>query len=259
MELLRSLLGHPRTRHLDLDDPRTTELRRAIIQDKPFLKRVYTDWYRTIADALPAERGPVLELGSGPGFLRDFVPQELVTSERFFCTGVDVILDGQALPFGDGSLRAIVLTDVLHHLPRVRSFFHEAQRSLRPRGIVAMVEPWVTTWSRLVYTRLHHEPFRPETNEWEFPQAGPLSSANGALPWVVFERDRNRFEREFPELSIERVAPFMPFRYLVSGGVSLRTLMPAWTYAGWNSLESSLAPLMHRWAMFAFIVLRRRG
>src|SRR4029453_1570325 len=118
-----------------------------------------------------------------------------------FCTGVDVILDGQALPFGDASLRAIVLTDVLHHLPRVRSFFHEAQRSLRPGGIVAMVESWVTTWSRLVYKRLHHEPFRPETNEWEFPQAGPLSSANGALPWVVFERDRDRFEREFPGLS----------------------------------------------------------
>jgi hypothetical protein len=152
-----------------------------------------------------------------------------------------------------------VLTDVLHHLPRVRSFFHEAQRSLRPSGVVAMVEPWVTNWSRLVYTRLHHEPFQPEAKEWEFPEAGPLSSANGALPWVVFDRDRHRFEREFPGLSIERVAPFMPFRYLVSGGVSLRTLMPAWTYAGWNRLESSLAPLMHRWAMFAFIVLRRRG
>ena len=259
MGLLHSLLAHPRTRHLDVDDPRTTELRRDIIREKPFLKRIYDDWYRLISAALPDDRGPVLELGSGAGFLREFAPRELITSERFYCASVDAILDAQALPFADGSLRAIVLTDVLHHLPRVRAFFREADRTLRPGGTIVMIEPWVTTWSRVVYTRLHHEPFRPETREWEFSETGPLSSANGALPWIVFVRDRARFEHEFPGLRIETITPFMPFRYLVSGGVSLRTLMPAWTYAGWSRLETSLTPLMHRWAMFAFIVLRRHG
>lgn len=258
MQRLRTWLAHPRTRHLDLDDPRTTDLRRAIIREKPFLKRIYDEWYSEIAAAVPGEAGPVLELGSGPGFLREVIPRDLITTERLFCGGVDAILDGHALPFADASLRAIVFTDVLHHLARVRSFFQEAQRSLRPGGVVVMVEPWVTPWSRFVYTRLHHEPFVPEKAEWEFPQSGPLSSANGALPWMVFARDRARFEREFPLLAIERIVPFMPFRYLVSGGVSLRTLMPAWTYSGWVRFESSLARYMNHWAMFAFIVLRRR-
>ena len=259
MGLLHSLLAHPRTRHFDLDDPRTTECRRDIIREKPFLKRVYDDWYRLISAALPNDQGPVLELGSGAGFLREFVPRELITSERFYCAGVDAILDAQALPLEGGSLRGIVMTDVLHHLPRVRAFFREAERTLRPGGIIVMIEPWVTTWSQWVYTRLHHEPFRPEARDWEFPDAGPLSSANGALPWIVFVRDRASFEREFPGLRIETITPFMPFRYLVSGGVSLRPSMPAWTYSGWSRLETSLAPLMHRWAMFAFIVLRREG
>lgn len=257
MRALRDWLAHPLTRGLDLDDPRTTERRREIIRDKPFLKRIYDDWYAAIAAALPAAAGPVLELGSGAGFIREVIPGPVVTSERLFCDGVDAILDGQVLPFPDGSLRAIVFTDVLHHLPDVRSFFREAERTLRPGGVVAMVEPWVSGWSRLVYTRLHHEPFVPDAAEWAFPGSGPLSSANGALPWIVFERDRARFEREFPALALVRVQPFMPFRYLVSGGVSMRTLMPAWSYAGWARVEAALAAKMDRWAMFAVIVLRR--
>jgi SAM-dependent methyltransferase len=254
---LRAWLAHPQTRHLDLDDPATTDLRRAILQEKAFLRRIYQDWYDELAAARPRGAGAVLEIGSGAGFLRDVVGPGLIRSERLRCAGVDVTLDGQRLPFRDGTLKAIVFTDVLHHLPQVALFFAEAQRTLRSGGAVAMVEPWVTRWSRFVYGRLHHEPFRPESPAWEFPEAGPLSGANGALPWMVFERDRQRFEHEFPRLRIERVRPFMPFRYLLSGGISLRSLVPCWTYPGWTWLEARLARRMHEWAMFVLIVLRR--
>jgi hypothetical protein len=61
-----------------------------------------------------------------------------------------------------------------------------------------MIEPWVTPWSRLVYTRMHHEPFVPAAAQWEFLTTGPLSGANGALPYILFSRDRAQFELEFP-------------------------------------------------------------
>ena len=122
-----------------------------------------------------------------------------------------------------------------------------------------MVEPWVTRWSTLVYTRLHHEPFDPGAEQWEFPSTGPLSGANGALPWIVFQRDRSRFEREFPQWSIERITPLMPFRYLVSGGVSLRSLMPGWSSSAWSQAEKILGDRGERMAMFAKIVVRRLG
>ena len=89
-----------------------------------------------------------------------------------------------------------------------------------------MIEPWVTPWSRLVYTKLHYEPFDPEMAHWEFPESGPLSGANNALPWILFVRDRDQFEREFPMWSIQSMRPMMPIRYLVSGGVGFRALMP---------------------------------
>jgi hypothetical protein len=80
--MIRSLLAHPLTRGLDIDDPRTTQLRREIIQEKSFLRQIYQEWYATIAGALPRSMGPVLELGSGAGFLKDFLPG-LITSEIF--------------------------------------------------------------------------------------------------------------------------------------------------------------------------------
>jgi SAM-dependent methyltransferase len=256
--ILRNLLAHPLTRGLDIDDPRTTDLRRRIVRSKPFLRRIYEEWYAKIAAALPEGPGRVLELGSGAGFLGQYVPG-LITSEIFPCPGVDVVLDGQRLPLADGSLRAVVMTDVLHHLPRVRDFFAEAGRCVRPGGTVVMIEPWVSRWSRLVYTRLHHEPFRPDAEAWEFPATGPLSGANGGLPWILFRRDRAAFERQFPQWRIDRVEPFMPLRYLLSGGVSMRSLMPGPTFAAWRGLERAASRWRDQTAMFAFVKLVREG
>ncbi len=63
-EFLRRLLTHPLTASLDADDPRTTELRRQILESKPFLKKIYEEWYAEIAGALPQGSGAMLELGS---------------------------------------------------------------------------------------------------------------------------------------------------------------------------------------------------
>jgi SAM-dependent methyltransferase len=258
MSTLRRWLELPLTRGLDIDDPRTTHLRRRILAGKPFLRRIYQEWYQAIAASLPPGRAPVLELGAGAGFLGDFVPG-LVRSEVFYTPGLELVLDGLALPFAAGSLRGIAMTNVLHHLPRPLRFFAEAARCVRPGGVVTMIEPWVTPWSRWVYTRLHHEPFLPESREWEIPAGGPLSGANGALPWILFQRDRERFEREAPEWRVRSIEPMMPFSYLVSGGVALRGLMPAATYPLWRGLEKVLSPAIGRLAMFAHVVLERGG
>jgi SAM-dependent methyltransferase len=250
--MLKNLLAHPLTRGIDLDDPKTTTLRREIIRSKPFLRRIYDEWYRWIADQIPRGAGGVLELGSGAGFFDELVP-ETITSEIFLLPGIRCVLDGQQMPFADASLKAIVMSDVLHHLPRVRLFFAEAVRTLRPGGVVAMVEPWNTAWSRLIYQNLHHEPFRPEADAWEFPSSGPLSGANGALPWICLARDRASFEREFPQLAIELIQPILPLRYLLSGGVSMRSLMP-----GFASGPVSLLEAAWPGAMFARLLLRRR-
>lgn len=256
--VFKLLLAHPLTRALNIDDPNTTQLRRQIIREKRFLQQIYLEWYAALAEALPEGPGRVLELGSGAGFLNDLI-HELITSDVFSYPGIRVVLDGEKLPFSNKVLRGILMIDVLHHFSRPRCFFTEAGRCIRPGGIIAMIEPWVTPWSRFIYTWLHHEPFCPEAKEWEFHLKGPLSSANGALPWILFKRDREQFEREYPIWEIQVIKPMMPFRYLIAGGISMRQLMPYWSFALWHKVENMLQPWMNNLAMFAFIVLRRRA
>ena len=258
MGRLKAWLAHPLTSGCDLDDPQTTSLRRRIIKEKVFLRRIYEEWYEEVITSLPHGPEPVLELGSGAGFMNDFIPN-LITSEAFVCPNVSAVIDAMNLPFADNSLRAVVMTDVLHHIPNVRRFLSEATRCVRTGGAIIMIEPWVSTWSRLIYSRLHHEPFEPQALEWSFPTSGPLSGANSALPWILFERDRKRFGRDFPAWEIESIKPMMPFRYLVSGGLSTRDIMPAWSFGGWRFLEKLLTPGMDFWAMFARIVLVKKS
>ncbi len=256
--MFKSILAHPLTKGLEIDDPHTTELRRRIIHEKEFLRRIYVEWYRAIASAIPTGEGDVLELGSGAGFLQNFIPG-LITSEVFKCSNASIVLDGCFLPFSNGVLKAIVMTDVFHHISQPREFLKEATRCVGEGGVLVMIEPWVTPWSQWVYQKLHHEPFRPHAKVWEFSRSGPLSGANGALPWIIFKRDRSLFEQEFPGWKIQMIKLGMPFRYLVSGGVSLRSLMPGWAFVFWHTLEKALRPWMQNLAMFAQIVLQRKG
>jgi len=154
-----------------------------------------------------------------------------------------------------GALKAIVMSNVMHHMPQVRRFFAEATRCLQPGGVVAMVEPWMTPFSRQVYARLHHEPCEPDAPAWEFPSSGPLSSANEALAWICLQRDRAVYEREFPQLRIESVNPILPLRYMLSGGIAMRGLLPEWTSRPLGWIEQ-VWPIS-RGAMFARLVLRR--
>lgn len=257
VSFLRRLLAHPLTASLPLDDPATTELRKKIILSKPFLKSIYDEWYQLLARELPAVEGQILELGSGGGYCAQFIPG-LITSEAIPCPGVQIIADAQRLPFADQSMRAILMTNVLHHMPDARRFFAEASRCVRPGGRLLMIEPWLTSWSRFVYRHLHAEAFSPEAPDWSFASTGPLSGANTALPWIVFARDRGKFESEFPEFSIEKIQPMLPFCYLVSGGVSMRSLMPGFTHSAWKALEGMLQSQMSRLGAFAFITLLRR-
>jgi SAM-dependent methyltransferase len=254
--MLSTWLSHPLTRGMDIDSPETTRLRKEIIRRKPFLRKIYEEWYQRIAAEVPAGPGGVLELGTGAGFLKDFLPG-LITSDVFAVEGVDLIVDSANLPFEDGSLKAVVMTNVFHHFSDPRRFLDEATRCVRAGGRVIMLEPWNTRWARFIYRRLHHEPFEPAVADWSFDGSGPLSDANGALPWIVFQRDREQLLAEYPEWTIRSIRVTMPFRYLVSGGVSMRSLTPGWTFPLWRILEGCLWPFHRLLGMFALITLEK--
>jgi SAM-dependent methyltransferase len=248
----------PETKNIaDLDDPSTTLLHAQIVRQKLFLRKTYLDFYREFQNAFPATTGKTLiELGSGGGFLKEIMP-DVITSDVLQIATVDKIFSALAMPFADVSVDAFFMVDVLHHIPDAELFFKEALRCLKPGGKIIMVEPANTPFGRFIYKNFHHERFD-LAGGWYLEATGPLSVANGAIPWIVFTRDRQIFESKFPALKILRIKPHTPFRYLLSGGLSLRQLVPSFMYPVVKAFEFILIPLSPLLGMFQTIELQKQ-
>jgi len=241
-----------------LDDPgRIDEIRRCI-RGKPALERWYRECYARYADCLARTEaaGAVLELGSGAGFARELLP-ELITSDVLPYEGVDRVIDATRLPFEDASLRAILMLNVFHHIPDVDAFLAEAERCLAPGGRVFMVDQHVGWISRPILARAHHEPFDDATRDWRFHSEGPLRSANGALAWLVFRRDRALFEARHPALALEHYRPHTPLRYFLAGGLRRWSLLPGFAYPLASALDRALLRLSPQLGSFVDVELVR--
>ena len=136
------------------------------------------------------------------------------------------------------------------------AFFQEIDRCLKIGGKVIMIEPANTLWGRFVYQNFHHEVFDP-SGDWTVKGEGPLSSANGAIPWIIFFRDRKKFEGEFPSLKIKKMKYHTPLRYLISGGVSMKQLLPSFTYRMIKAIEMILTPFNHYIGMFFTVAIEK--
>ncbi|MBN2120587.1 MAG: methyltransferase domain-containing protein [Candidatus Omnitrophica bacterium] len=251
------LLKLPQVRKIrDLDDPGTTLLHGNIIRRKPILKKLYADFYarikKSIGDSLKGKS--IVELGSGRGFIKEVIPG-VITSDVIKLSNVNLNLSAVSLPFKDGSVDAFVMVNVLHHIHDAEKFFNEADRCLKDGGDIVMIEPASTFWGRLIW-RLHYEAFDTKAG-WRLDKARPLSVANGALPWIVFYRDRIRFSKEFPRLKILKLEPHTPFMYIASGGVLTTQLLPSFTYNALKALERALSCFNSSLGMFLTISLKK--
>lgn len=241
----------------DLDDPQVTEMRKNIIMRKTFLRKLYEEWYTVFKNKLKTvPAGKVVEIGSGGGFIKNILP-DVITSDIMPLSNCDMAFSGENMPFNNEELSGILMIDVLHHIPKPALFLKEAERTLKTGGKIIMVEPANSTWGRFIYQRFHHEPFEPGAG-WEIPSSGPLSGANGALPWIIFERDKQTFETEFPSLKVHEIKYHTPMRYLLSGGVSMRSLLPGWSFHIVRLAENILSPIGRYFSMFQTIEIVKR-
>jgi SAM-dependent methyltransferase len=240
----------------DLDNPQTTVLHSQIIKEKVFLKKLYTDFYKIFKKSVGLDTRTLVELGSGGGFIKEIIP-DVITSDIIKMPNIDMTFSAEQMPFENGSVDAFFMVDVLHHIKKPKVFFTEARRCLKKGGKIVMIEPANTLWSRFIFKNFHHELFDTSA-EWEMNKTGPLSDANGALAWIIFQRDRKLFESEFKDLKITSIDFHTPFRYILSGGLTYRQLLPAFMYGFVDFLEFCLRPLNGWLGMFETVVLEKQ-
>jgi len=214
---------------------RFAEHRRAW-DDNAALREQYADWYGRVRALLPAPTlGPFVELGSGPGFARGFIP-ELLLTDVVRAPWHDREMGAERLPFADGTVGALVLFDVLHHLSSPATFFAEASRALAPGGRVVLCEPYVSPLSYPVYKLFHDEPVRMTVDplaELAAPGTGAAAEkdpfdSNQAIPTLLFDRARGAAElaRRFPRLALVSVERLAGMAYPGSGGFRSKPMLP---------------------------------
>jgi len=240
----------------DINSPERTIFHRKIILNKPFLKKIYLEWYSEFLNAIPnLPKGILLEIGSGGGFLKELNPS-IICSDFLDLPGNDLNFSALDIPFKENEVSGLFMIDTLHHIPDAAKFFMEARRVLRKEGQIIMIEPANSLWGRFIYRNFHHEPFDPN-GDWNIPSSGPLSGANGALPWIVFERDRKNFNDLFPEFKITGIKYHTPLRYLLSGGVSQKQLVPDFLFGAFTFGDKIMSSISKHFSMFMTICIEK--
>ena len=232
---------------------------RAAIARKSTLKTIYKQFYGYYRQCLQRcpQGGAVVEIGAGAGFASEMFP-ELITTDVIQYPTIDVVLDATQLPFPSRSVRCLMMVNTFHHIADCARFLEEAARCLIPEGRILIVDQHRGFISKPILKHFHHEHFDDCTVEWRFNSTGPLSSANGALTWIVFVRDRTKFERSRPELRLVRYEPIMPLRYWLSGGLRRWNLLPAFLEGASCALEKLLLRLAPDFGSFVVVELLRR-
>jgi len=209
-------------------------------------EQLYRDQFRDLGDL---GKLTILEIGSGVSPLKRFYPGVL-TSDVLQLDYLDYVFDchhiDQFQLIRDQSLDVITLTNVLHHLKSPIDFLTKAAQKLKPKGVLIATEPHFSLFSTLIYKIIHHEPvdFSIETPELAEVR-GPLSSANQALPWLIFRRPEWRQQvAQYFDFDPRRFRPFTAFSYFLTGGISHRVPLPPVLYRPLFALDLWLSRLI---------------
>jgi len=261
MRLLLDLLRDPLLDGMDIDGERRLALHRKMLQKKRMLRTVFNDFhhiFRKLELRLLSGDGAKIELGAGISPMRDSYSEVLAT-DILAAPHLDKVVNAEAMDFPGNSVRVIYGQNCFHHFPHPDLFFQELNRVLVPGGGAILLEPYYGPLATFLYKRLFStEGFDKAYPSWETPVSGPMNGANQALSYIVFFRDQELYQKRYPNLKVvhqELAGNYL--RYLLSGGLNFRQLLPDSCTRLVGLLEKVISPLNKWIALHHIIVIRK--
>jgi SAM-dependent methyltransferase len=236
-----------------MSDQEIVRQHRTIWAARPELRAVYHEWFAQLLRCVEGLH-PIVEIGAGPGFFQEYCPQ-LISTDVVPTPYVDVVCDAGSLPFQSGSVGALVIVDVLHHLLQPLEFLAEAGRILHPGGRLAMIEPWITVPSYLLYRYFHHEECSLAVDvRRPFGDLGKRAfDGNATIPFKLLKQ----FEPGTSTLRLLQAEPFLALPYLATLGFQRARPIPHTLIGMARVCERFLSPLRKFVATRILIVWER--
>lgn len=261
MKDMIDLLREPMLDGMDVDGESRLKLHRHMLVKKRMLRQVFIEFhslFRKLDRQFLSGKGLELEIGAGVSPMRDSYPEVLAT-DIVESPHLDRVIDAEAIDLPVHSVKTIYAQNCFHHFPHPDRFFNELDRALVPGGGAILLEPYYGPFASFLYKRLFRtEGFDKSYPSWETLATGPMNGANQALSYIIFVRDRAEFERKYPSLEIVHVQRLGNYlKYLISGGLNFRQLLPDWMTPVVNFVETLLWPLNYWLALHHIIVIRK--
>jgi len=263
--LARKLLAEPRLKDVNLDSDDCVKIHRAVLLEKSMLKEVFYEFYNlcyTLDSRFFTATGERIEIGAGTSFFKQCHP-EVISTDIKKAPHLDKVIDAQNMNISDNSVRSIYGINCFHHFPAPELFFKELQRVLTLGGGCILIEPYYGLFAKEFFKRVFtSEHFDKKQQSWwdSSNNMSIMMGANQALSYIVFNRDRKEFENKYPNLNIVLLRPLNNYlRYLGSGGLNFRQLLPNVLTPLLKFLEFLLIPLNRILALHYVIVIRKEG
>lgn len=262
VDAVLSRLQEPRLAGLDVDTSDLLEVHRQVLAEKPVMRAVFAEFYdrcMAIDRAYGRGDGARIEIGAGSSLFGERYPEVMATDIKPH-PHLDRVLDAQAMDLDAASARAVFGINCFHHLPDPMAFFGELDRVLVPGGTTVLIEPYYGPVAAAFYARLFEtEGFDRAQATWQDDGRSIMQGANQALSYIVFRRDRALFEQRCPTLEVVVEEPLTNWpRYLLSGGLNFRQLVPSRSAPLLSALERLLAPAARWLALHHVVALRKR-
>lgn len=230
---------------------------------KPGLRAIYYRWFSRIATELPPML-PVVEIGSGCGSFKQFLPSAIATDVVQLNVGIDCVVDARQMPFGIGTIGSFVLVDCLHHLPRPLKFLRDAAGCLQRGGRIVMFEPAATPWARLVWKLFHFEAVDLNVDLFGEDSATEATNtdfmfANMGIATLLFRSNLKKTLDRLVGLKLTKVEYSDFVVYPATGGFSSASYMPGRLARPFHIAEQVLTRPFDTWltGMRMLIVLER--
>lgn len=190
-----------------------------------FLLEKRFSWMNNFID----EKHVGIEVGSGAGFLRDFINNKNL---KLTDLGDDEHLDfknidAQNTGFPKDSFDYVIASNMIHHIPFPIKFFREMNRILKREGRLIIFESYCSVIFQIVTIIMRHEGFDFTVDVWDEKKAKSDESnawhGNVAVPHLVFD-DKEKFKEKLGKsFKIEYEKLSECFIFLNSGGVTSKT------------------------------------